>query len=341
MASTNAHSHTGSLLLYTLIGKLNKTFSFVWHESHFIPTFMTYLCLSFHRRTKIMIIYRCVSKILPCSVLFLVYCNASDSIYIWPCFVMAECLKSHFQNYPFSIHLFIHSLVRSLIRWFVRLFVHSFVHSNIIIIIDTRRWLISNIASRNSIAYSGFNASVYVFWVCGIAASILHKCSTRQPTCIHSMDLKWFLIAWDIADTTAQMRYVAYFRIYMSRNISNVSSWVFDAMLFMTKCSSKRRWLCINWNRKRYWNCFISIVATTRLLMSDWTPILYGSYLSSVSIALIIYSLQMHVQHTNNGLSSRCCLLYEFIFGLTFFCNSIVENECDNEKSDRSNGSQK
>lgn len=61
--------------------------------------------------------------------------------------------------------------------------------------------------------------------VCCNAIGILHKRSTRQPTCIHSIDLKWFSIVWDIADTVVQMRYVAYFCIvYTSWNISIVST---------------------------------------------------------------------------------------------------------------------
>lgn len=84
---------------------------------------------------------------------------------------------------------------------------------------------------------------VFIPWWCVcmlVSICVWHCCwqfcinarHDNKPTCIHSIDLKWFSIAWDTADTVAQMRYVAYFRIYTyipamawSRNISNVSTW--------------------------------------------------------------------------------------------------------------------
>lgn len=161
----------------------------------------------------------------------------SNYIYIWPWLSM--CQKnilqpaiSFSQNYPFSIHLFIRSFVCSFKTSLLSSTLDGDSQSFRTVPVGIRLPVLCSPNAKCYMVVCVYVSLLYIrfecmFWVCGIAAgAFCIKCSTRQPTyiyihidiiythSIHSIDLKWFSIAADTADTVAQMRYDAYFCKY-------------------------------------------------------------------------------------------------------------------------------
>lgn len=155
-----------------LIGKLNKAFCFCLTSIAFYPILLTYLRLSLHslhrewvNQIKIMIImyrftvfdihlhnisksfslfsrktflffYPSISSALFLSLRVVVVSISMISISIWPCLTVCQTsatLKSHLENYPFSIQFIF----------------HSFIQLNIIIIISSTRSLSLSIRCSN------------------------------------------------------------------------------------------------------------------------------------------------------------------------------------------------